>query len=358
MPALDVAVMNIFQLSQRDDARTPSGLFGWLDRWLARWLHHPEDAFVVRHIGLLMATCALGAYANFHFSWTLAAIFWIGLVANGEAAGRFLHMTCHRRVFRRKVDWLNTVPTWLASSFFGEPPFLFGTEHVANHHFNDNGPGDIGCTLGYQRDSWRDALRYLWHYFCGRSGVFGLVGRMRSEPYRRWRVRFVLGQVLFWSLVAMRLWQAWLPTLVLLLAPYFFAQSIDRINNFTEHAFIDPARPHDPLGNSFTIIDSPYNTGVGFNEGYHATHHLTPGIPNHLWPQYFRDRIAEYSEKDHLVFRGLDTNRIFEMLMRHDYDRLARHYVAWPDRPRTHDQIVTMLRERVARHPVSSRKDV
>jgi fatty acid desaturase len=334
----------LLRLSSQDDTRPQSRFFAAFDRRLARYLNHAEDAFIVRRILLLMLTCALGAFANFHFSWILAAVFYAGLFANGEAAGRFMHITCHRRMFSKRVDWLNYVPTWIASYWFGEPPYMFATEHVVNHHAFDNGPRDLSSTLGYRRDSWKDLARYLVSFLAGRSGVYGISRRLiHNQVGVSWRRRFFAGQVLFWCLVAVRLRQDWLATVVLLVLPYVSGQIVNRMNNWTEHAFVNPECPLDPLGNSFTIIGSEFNRGAGFNEGYHGTHHLHPAIPNHLWPTYFRDHIDRYCAADHLVFQGISTNRIFDLLMTRNFRTLADSYVQLPGFTRSREEVIEML---------------
>ena len=54
---------------------------------------------------------------------------------------------------------------------------------------------------------------------------------------------------------------------------------------------------------------------------------------------------------DHLVFQGTSSNEIFFMLMNKDFRALAQHYVPWPDRPCSEDEVIAMLRRRVARFP-------
>jgi fatty acid desaturase len=345
--------VDVIALSRKDDAATRSGLFAGVDRWLACWLYQPEDAFVVRHLARLMALCCFAAYANFVFSWWYVPIVYVGIVTNGETIGRFMHIVSHRRLFRPPLGWLNTAPTWVASPWFGEPPFLFGAEHVPNHHAHDNGPQDLGSTRLYQRDSWAALGRYLMAFFVGGAGPFGLAARFRQgRGGRVWRRRFFLGQALFWGIVVVRLWFDWVATLALLVGPYIFVQAVNRANNWAEHAFINPECPDDPLGNAFTIVDSDFNRGVGFNEGYHTAHHLKPGLPNHLWPRYFRDHLDRYCAADHLVFRGLSTNDLFFRLMFKDYRFLARHLVQLPGRSRTQDELADLLRQRV--QPIGS----
>jgi fatty acid desaturase len=246
---------------------------------------------------------------------------------------------------------LGVAPTWLVSPWIGEPPFLFATEHVVNHHAQDNGPRDLSCTMQYQRDSWRDLGRYIGKFLAGRSGVPGLSRLVRGNARRRLSWRFHAGQLLFLALFLAMLRVDWGAALLLVAVPYVFVQAANRANNWTEHAFINPDCPHEPLGNAYTIVASPFNTASSYSEGYHATHHRHPGLPNHLWPQSFQDEIEAYRAADHLVFQGTSSNDIFFMLMNKDYRGLARHYVPWPDRPRSEDEVVAMLQRRVARFP-------
>ena len=346
---------SILDRSLKDDVRNRSRIFGPCDDLIARVLVHAEDAPVIRRCAALAATCLIGVYANFHFSWDLADIYYLGLLLSSDSLGVVLHMLSHRRVFRKPWDALNRVPIWIMSIWFGEPPYLFAVEHVVNHHAYNNSPQDLSCTLVYQRDSLVDFCRYLLNFLLGSAGIFGLarlVGGKRGG--RVWRRRFFGGQAVFWSIVAIRLWQAWLPTVMLFLLPFFLFNLMNRINNWTEHAFIDPDCPLNPWGNSYTILDSPYNHGATFNEGYHATHHLKPTIPNHLWPRAFRDQLADALAVDHMMFEKISAAKIFGLLMIKAYPRLAKHYVQNPGRPRDAAQIVGLLKSRVARQPASA----
>ncbi|NML44491.1 fatty acid desaturase [Ramlibacter sp. G-1-2-2] len=338
-------------LSRSDSERPRSRRLARIDAWLARALQYPEDAFMVRRFAVLALSAAFAAWALFHRSWWAVLLVYLAILVQGETLGLFMHMLSHRRLWRRPWRFLDVMPTWLVSPWLGEPPFLFATEHVVNHHAHDNGPRDLSCTMPYQRDSWGELGRYIGRFLAGRTGAAGLSRMLRSRGSPRAVRRFHAGQLLFAALFLGMLWVDWVAALLLVAVPYVFVQAANRANNWTEHAFINPDCPGDPLGNAYTIVDSPFNTRASYNEGYHATHHRHPGLPNHLWPQSFRDEIDAYRAADHLVFRGISSNDIFFLLMGRDYRALARHYVPWPDRPRSEDEVVAMLRQRVARLP-------
>lgn len=342
-----------FALSRSDSVRPRARWFGRIDAWLARGLQHPEDAFMVRRFAVLALSAAFAGWALFHRTWWTVLLVYVAILAQGETLGLFMHMLSHRRLWRRRWRFLDVMPTWLVSPWLGEPPFLFATEHVLNHHAQDNGPRDLGCTMHYQRDSWRDLGRYILRFLAGRTGFAGLARLLRGKGSPRAVRRFHAGQLLFALLFLVMLWVDWVAAILLVAVPYVFVQAANRANNWTEHAFINPDCPGDPLGNAYTIVDSPFNTVASYNEGYHATHHRHPGLANHLWPQSFRDEIDAYRAADHLVFRGISSNDIFFLLMNRDYRALARRYVPWPDRPRSEEEVVAMLRRRVARFAAS-----
>ena len=346
-----MTLAEILALSRRDAVRPQSARFARIDAWLARALAHPGDAFMVRRFLVLALTGAFAGWAMFHRSWWAVLLVYAAILVQGETIGLFMHMNSHRSLWRKPFRLLGPAPTWLVSPWIGEPPFLFATEHVVNHHAQDNGPGDLSCTMPYQRDSWRDLGRYVAKFLTGRSGVLGLSRLVRGNARRRLSWRFHLGQLLFLALFLAMLRVDWVAALLLVAVPYVFVQAANRANNWTEHAFINPDCPHDPLGNAYTIVASPFNTASSYSEGYHATHHRHPGLPNHLWPQSFQDEIEAYRAADHLVFQGTSSNDIFFMLMNKDYRGLARHYVPWPDRPRSEEEVVAMLQRRVARFP-------
>ena len=348
----------LLALSRTDAVRPQSARFARTDAWLARGLVHPEDAFMVRRFLVLALSAAFAGWAMFHRSWWAVLLVYVAILAQGETIGLFMHMHSHRKLWRKRLRLLDVLPTWLVSPWIGEPPFLFATEHVLNHHAQDNGPGDLSCTMKYQRDSWRDLGRYIARFLAGHAGVVGLSRIVRGRARQRWSWRFHVGQLLFLTLFVAMLWIDWVAALLLVAVPYLFVQGANRANNWTEHAFINPVCPHDPLGNAYTIVASPFNTVASYSEGYHATHHRHPGLPNHLWPQSFQDEIEAYRAADHLVFRGIASNDIFFMLMNKDYGGLAKHYVAWPDQPRTQEEVIAMLRRRVSRFPSSTTSGV
>ena len=351
-PAAPADIQSILDRSLKDDARGRSRIFGPLDDVIARALVHREDAPLVRRTLALVATGAVGVYANFNFSWDLADVYFLGLLVSSDCLGVILHMLSHRRVFRKEWDWLNRASVWLMSVWLGDPPYLFAVEHVVNHHSYNNSPTDLSCTLGYQRDNLVDFGRYLLTFLIGVSGVYGLsrlVGGKRGG--RVWRIRFFGGQALFWGLVALRLWQAWLPTTILILLPFFLFNLMNRLNNWIEHAFINPDCPLDSWGNSYTILDSPYNRGAGFNEGYHAIHHVRPTIPNHTWPAAFRARLDDARRADHVMFEHISPVGIFIRLITGNYVDLAKHYVQFPGRSRDPEAVAALLKSRVARQP-------
>jgi fatty acid desaturase len=350
---LDDGLDSMRALSETDDVRAPSRWFARLDDGIAPWLIHAQDAPAIRRTSALGLVCGLGLYGNFHFSWEVVDIFYLGLILYGNALGAFLHMMSHRKIFVRSVDWLNRMPIWALSVWFGEPPYFFATEHVASHHSYNNAPEDLSCTLSYQRDSLWDFGRYLLNFFLGTGGILGLI-RMFAQGRggRTWRRRFLSGQMLFWGFVALRLWQDWVPTSMLLLGPFFVVNIMNRANNWTEHAFIDPRRPLDIFGNSYSIVDSDFNRN-SCNEGYHATHHLKPGAPNFLWPRLFRDNLAMFCDADHLVFKNISSNRLFVLLMMRNYRAIASHCVQFPGALRSETELIEMLRARVARRDLA-----
>ena len=224
----------IRRMSEADDVVTRSKLFGWLDDLIAPWLINWQDAPILRRMLTLVAICCLGAYGNFAFSWDLADLFYLGLILNGNCLGVFLHMMSHRKIFRKEVEALNRLPIWLMSVWFGDPPYFFAAEHVANHHAYNNTPEDLSCTLAYQRDSLLDFGRYLLHFFFGEAGIIGHARMfLAGRGGRTWRRRFFVGQTLFWGFVALRLGQDWVPTSVLLIGPFALFNLFNRANNET-----------------------------------------------------------------------------------------------------------------------------
>ena len=100
--------------------------------------------------------------------------------------------------------------------------------------------------------------------------------------------------------------------------------------NWSEHAFIDHAAPHNVYRNTITCINTVYNRLV-FNNGYHLGHHIKPSLHWTDMPgELLTDRLT-YAREGAIVFEGLDFYRIWLLLMTKQYRMLARHCVKLGD---------------------------
>ena len=86
--------------------------------------------------------------------WAVYAVwFFIGHIKLRGPFGLMLHNITHRRLFKKKYDWLNKYVIWFVCPFFGHTPETYFVHHVGMHHEENNMDDDTSSTLPYQRDS-------------------------------------------------------------------------------------------------------------------------------------------------------------------------------------------------------------
>jgi fatty acid desaturase len=172
------------------------------------------------------------------------------------------------------------------------------------------------------------------------------LGRYHADRRRPALARNLLtGELSFYLLVALGLWLNWQAALVVLIVPFASCRFLMMCGNWGQHAFVDPADPGNPYRMATTFINVRYNRRC-FNDGYHVAHHLAPTRHWTELPGDFLANRARYAEHDAIVLAGLDNFMCWALLMMRDYDRLARHFVELRATPRSHAEIVALLRAR------------
>ncbi|MHB8420957.1 MAG: fatty acid desaturase family protein [Myxococcales bacterium] len=277
------------------------------------------------------------------FRWWLAVVYLAILC--GVFLDRFilmLHNTSHRPLFRKRWRLLNLYIPWVLGPFFGETPETYFAHHVGMHHPENNLAEDLSSTMGYQRDSALDFLRYF-----GRFMAFCLpdLARYLTRTHRsKLRNRMLLGELTFYAVVAGLLFVNWRATLVVFVIPFLLVRFLMMAGNWGQHAFIDAATPEVAYRNSITVLAGRYNRRC-FNDGYHIGHHLSATRHWTEMPGDFEANRATYARERALVF-DVDFFAVWLLLMLRRYGSLARHLVTLEGPRPSEADLVTLLRER------------
>lgn len=284
------------------------------------------------------------------FRWWMAPAYWAVLF--GLFFDRYilmLHNTSHRRLFKRKYKVLNNYVPWILGPFCGESPETYFIHHITMHHAEGNMPNDLSSTMRFQRDKLSHFLRYFFRFF------FLIIPDMMSYQLRKKRApivrRMLTGEVGFYLFCAGMCFLNWQATLVVFVIPFLLCRFLMMCGNWGQHAFVDPEDPGNSYRNSITCINARYNRRC-FNDGYHIGHHVQA---NRHWtemPEDFERDRASYVKNDAIVFEGIDFFMVWFYLMLNRYDTLAKHFVELREKPRSHDEIVALLKSRTRAFPV------
>jgi fatty acid desaturase len=277
----------------------------------------------------------------------LAALYLVGLL--GWLMPPFvlmLHFTSHRPMFTKRWRVLNSYVPLLLAPFFGQSPGTYAAHHVGMHHPEQNSWADASSTMGYQRDSALDFARYLGRFLA--VGIFDLCHYLARSRRGRLLRRAMLGEALYLGgIVALLFWKPF-PTLVVFVIPLLAVRFAMMAGNWGQHAFIDPAQPLSPMHNSATCTAHGYNERC-YNDGFHATHHLRPTLHWSELPLEFERQRHRYAEAGAVVFQGIDFVGLWALLLTRRYRRLASHFVQLGPVPMTEDEVIGLLKTRVAR---------
>lgn len=285
------------------------------------------------------------------FRWWMAPIYWA--VLYGFFADRYilmLHNTSHRGLWKREFDFLKFYIPWVLGPFAGETPETYYIHHITMHHSEGNLPKDLSSTMKYQRDSVVDFARYWADFFF--LAMFKL-GRYQMQKKRtNLAVWMIAGEWSWYLGVALGCALNWQATFVVFIVPFLICRFVMMAGNWGQHAFVCPDDPGASLKSSITCINHRYNQRC-FNDGYHISHHLKA---NRHWtehPQELIDNVEKYIESDALVFENIDFIGVWFLLMTKNYEKLAEHHVNLRDTPRPKDEVIALMKRRVARFDVT-----
>ncbi|MBM4377612.1 MAG: fatty acid desaturase [Deltaproteobacteria bacterium] len=333
-----------------DPTEAPRFADGPLSRWCRAHLYDPRDEVFVRlTLEVLLAMgggmALLGALLRTEVVPPLvAATGYLALWGWYSAPViLMLHNTMHRP-FLRRPKWLDFLHPYVMSLLLGIPTG-YGQHHLGMHHVEDNLPSDLSSTMRYRRDSFVHFLVYFGRFF-----LF-ILGELTAYLLRKRRTRMARrafgGELVHLSVVGAALWVDWRFGLVAFAIPTFMVRFLMMVGNWGQHAFLNVTRDNDGLSNSITCINSGYNQRA-FNDGYHIGHHLKASRHWTEMPQDLLDNVERYARAGAIVFRGIDFFLVSLLLWTGSWRTLARRYVTLDGVARTEDDIIALLKSRVA----------
>ncbi|MDX1954777.1 MAG: fatty acid desaturase [Chitinophagaceae bacterium] len=294
-------------------------------------------------LGLILFTPLFQGYW-----WWIAYVVWFFLaqIRLRGPFGLMLHNISHRRLFKKKFNWLNKYVIWFVCPFFGHTPETYFAHHVGMHHEENNMPDDASSTLPYQRDSWKDFLKYYINFlFLGFRDTFVYLFTRKKKKYY---VNLTLGEMTFYAVSIGLCFVNLKAALWVLIIPFLVSRLIMMLGNWTQHAFVDPHEPENMYKNCFNCINTNYNTKC-WNDGYHLIHHLKPGIHYTDMPVLFLKEKENIAREKSLVFDGVHYLHLFLYLMTRRYDKMARHLVNIENSFSSEEEAIKVLKERTGK---------
>jgi len=321
------------------------------DQFLMRFIKDPRDLpfmhlLVSIHLTVLPLAVVLYSPLLEGIFWWLLAIpyFYISQFYFKGSFGLMLHCFCHRSTWRPEFQWTQKYILWFLCPFFGHLGESYNSHHIGMHHIAGNMPEDSSSTMGYQRDSLKDFIKYWWKFMI--MGFHDTFQYLFKRDLKKFYVPLTWSEILFYIFAIAMLFVNFKATMLVFVVPFFFARLVMMLGNWTQHAFVDPNEPGDELASTVVCINTVYNHKC-WNDGYHAFHHLKPSVHYTEYPLMFEKIKDQLAEKKTFVFSGIHYLHIFTWLMLRDYDKLASHLVNIEGTFKSKEEAISLLKARV-----------
>lgn len=322
-----------------------------IDRFFLRFLHDKRDLpFVYLTLKITFLMIPLGVFLYFPvidgWLWWLVAIFYMYLnnfVFKGPF-GLMLHCTSHRTFFKKKYQVFNHYLPWFVGPFFGQTPLTYYSHHIWMHHPENNLLEDESTTMTYRRDSFKEFMRYFLNFLF--VGMIGLIGYFKTKNRKDLINKCITGETLYIVMSIGFCFLNFKATLVVFILSFVISRFIMMLGNWTQHAFVDLNDPGNAYKNSVTCINTKYNHKC-WNDGYHISHHIRPGMHWTQHPVFFQENLAEFSKNKAIIFQGIGFLEIFWFLMWGKYEKLAQYAVNINGNTfRSDEEFINLVKER------------
>lgn len=304
-----------------------------LDRFFLKFIHDKRDlpfVYLTLKITFLMLPLGIALYFPFiNERWYLftpiAVVFlYINNFVYKGSFGLMLHCTSHRTFFKKEYQFLNHYLPWVVGPFFGQTPQTYYSHHIWMHHPENNLLEDDSTTMIYKRNSFKEFMKYFLTFLT--VGMIGLVKYFQKKNRKDLIAKCLSGEILYILMCVGLSFISFKATFVVFILTFLISRFIMMLGNWTQHAFICPDEPGNAYKNSVTCVNTKYNHKC-WNDGYHISHHIRPGMHWTQHPVFFQDNIDEFSKNKAMVFQGIGFLEIFYFLMKGKYEKLAEYAV-------------------------------
>jgi len=273
----------------------------------------------------------------------ISLIYWITIIYFLGPHLLMLHNVCHRSPWKKPYKKFFDYFLEVQGLFFGLPPSIYYHHHIKMHHKEGNGPNDLSSTEPFARDSFLGWLKYFLRFIflCPFELPLYFVKAGRED----FAIKVTGGYIFFYAFMVCAYYLNPAAAITVFLVPTLICWFGLMGGNWAQHAFIDNSAPENSYKNSITVVDSVYNKRC-FNDGYHIGHHLSPGMHWSEMPQDFENNIDTYYENEAMVFRKLDYQIIWFLLMLKQYKFLAKFYVPHNEKVDL-DQVVARIKTKL-----------
>lgn len=303
--------------------------------------------YLLTYIHVLVLPVSILLFANVFSSYTWGALalvyLYISQIYFKARFGLMLHCICHRKLFKKKYQWLFRYINWIICPLFGHSPETYFSHHMGMHHYENNTARDGSSTLMYQRDDAGAFLLYFLNFlFLGVSTTFSY---LHSHGRKKMYLRFMFGELSFYAFCIIMCFIDIKATVVVFIFPFLLARFEMMVGNWTQHAFVDSASPGNIYTNSINCINTRFNKAC-WNDGYHTIHHLKPGLHYTQMPTEFLRMKDAFVKNRSLVFDGAGYILIFYFLLTKQYNRLANHVVNIDGMFRNNEEAIALMKSR------------